>query len=765
MASDAQEALELVISDFEAASTGPDVKQTLLMVLIMLNSMSSDVKTLNKKPIGEYLLKTQYDKFVSEVDVLLAGFTRKISKDSGSAAALLKRGDAYNELYPLLNRLKSVIGNTKGEWAESKDPDRKITDLRSALNSLANTIWGDGKEPQIDDPSSTIVKAITEKGGTVESSDNVLDLANRISNMANGDILIKPLTVTSRVATYPEVDHQAYGPVTVDITASAKERVITSNGTWDCSSDTGYEGGYSKVIVNVPGGSGSGSGSSGSGSSSSGSGSDEEESGDGSELKLTEYTAVENGPVNASDYDCDGFDKVWVNVEGYAIDPDKRFTVKFVVNSDVVEEVTDVEPFSTVKYSGPTPEHEYTGDLWYFTGWDPVPYDVIHDMTCVAQFSMGIPDASNPPTKFPGALLSDSWEEICADAGAHYAIGACKLLCIEGIEPVIMQKVNGSLESNATSVWLARTLIDLEAVCTGMSSGEHYFSKIDDSEPFDWNNCVTRRELNSSFFNRFPQVLKDRIVQMAKYHVRPGNDYEQESNVYLGVSEDKIWIPGMHEMNIIDINMDLPFYDQSIKWHYTKDTGNTQQAYNSTRKYFYPTPRSYQNDAGQTSVKGRVSKSLLAWISELGDKNIRTDRSYKVRALLPHVQDMEWEPGRDHWDALPYSTKKQIMENSQYGEYGEPYFDMKYLLFDNNDHIPFYNRFKGFPISQFGDPYAGHLIPLRDFAGYRNGSSAAGFLFGVNSSIALYRDPLGYVEEGSGIGNSWSPVLFGFGLR
>lgn len=773
MATESQEALELVISDFEAASTGPDVKQSLIMLLIMLNSMSGNVKRLGVPPddkaASEFLLKSTLEEFENKFQSYV-GFTRKISKDSASIAALLKRGDAYNELYPLLDKIRGISGDIKNIWTEPKDqPDRRIRNIEEALNTLNRTIWAKN------DPHSEIVAAIEEGGGTVYETDNVLELANRIANMANGSTLVKPLTVTSLSATYPEVENQAYGPITVDIASQAKKRVVTTNNvTIDCSNDPGYEGGYSEVEVRVPvSGSGSGGSSGGSGGSS-GSGNDDEEENDGSKLKLDSYTATANGPVQASDFDCDGFNEVYVNVDEYAIDPDKRFTVTFMVEDQVVYEKTDVKPFETVEFPGEIPEHPQTGDIWYFKGWDPVPYDVIHDMVCVAQFGIAQPNAKQPELAWPNTFLSDSWDVICEDGGAHYPYGSSfKPLYLEGLPPILMQKV-WKPESSATSVWIARTSIHASYVCGNLSSGEHVFSKLDDRELFSWNNCVLRRELNNYFLDKFPTVLKNRIAPMTKYHIMAtladepvGDPYHVP---YLGHSEeDYIWIPGLLELNILDAGMQVPFYagPDNPSFQFPGSSVNSQQSYDSAFGYF-TNPNVYPKSL-RPDEKG--SKSLYRWIEELpGNTNVYT--GWKVRALLAHPDDVQWDDGHgntgDHWDMLPFEKKLQIMQERQYASDGEPPLDLYKSAIKYNDHFPLYpggftTSFTGLPLYTYdnGAFNSTSAFPLRDWGGRER-------IFSMMQSLTRCSGnsgPLSYIQAGEGSMDRPIPIIFGFGLN
>lgn len=769
MATESQEALELVISDFEAASTGPDVKQSLIMLLIMLNSMSGNVKRLGAPPddkaASEFLLKSTLEEFENKFQSYV-GFTRKISKDSASIAALLKRGDAYNELYPLLDKIRGISGDIKNIWTEPKDqPDRRIRNIEEALNTLNRTIWAEN------DPHSEIVAAIKEGGGTVYETDNVLELANRIANMANGSTLVKPLTVTSLSATYPEVENQAYGPITVDIASQAKKRVVTTNNvTIDCSNDPGYEGGYSEVEVRVPvSGSGSGGSSGGSGGSS-GSGNDDEEENDGSKLKLDSYTATANGPVQASDFDCDGFNEVYVNVDEYAIDPDKRFTVTFMVEDQVVYEKTDVKPFETVEFPGEIPEHPQTGDIWYFKGWDPVPYDVIHDMVCVAQFGIAQPNAKQPELAWPNTFISDSWDVICEDGGAHYPYGGSfKPLYLEGLPPILMQKV-WKPEGGATSVWMARTCVQASQVCGNLSSGESVFSKLDDSELFSWNNCVLRRELNNYFINKFPEVLKNRIVPMTKYHIMPTLNDVPYQIPYLGHSEgDYIWIPGIHELNIVDAGMDVPLYRPVKSFQFPSASTNNQQAYNNSFGYFI-NPNVYPKSLRPNES---TSKSLYRWIEELGGSTT-VYTGYKVRALLAHPDDVQWNDGHgstgDHWDLLPFDKKLQIMQERPYAADGEPPLDLYKSAIKYNNHFPLYpgvystnpTSFTGLPLYSFDNGAFTSLayFPLRDWGGENR-------IFSMIQSLTYCRstmDPINYIQAGAGALSSNIPIIFGFGI-
>ena len=166
-------------------------------------------------------------------------------------------------------------------------------------------------------------------------------------------------------------------------------------------------------------------------------------------VDVKDHTFKENGTFNPSDFNCDAFGQVKIDIPANV--KEKTFTKNGTFNASAdnvlgYSKVTIAVPAgggggpytvrffdsennviktdANVPYDGTASCTLLDGtkkDDQYFIGWNPAPEKVRGDMNCYPVYGDYIIDPND---------IQDSWETICEDGGAHYPIGSQKPLII-----------------------------------------------------------------------------------------------------------------------------------------------------------------------------------------------------------------------------------------------------------------------------------------------------------------------------------------------
>ena len=676
---------------------------------------------------------------------------------SPTSPAVIKNRDLYNYLTNLFNIVKGMYGDSKNVYHKTTDPHNNVTDIPVGLSFIYSAFWGSNPEESI----KAAIEYNSSRGGEVLETDNILDLAGRISKIKNANILIEPLEVNSIKFEKEADEGHAFNPVNINITGGAIYKEVTQNGTYEAEPGTT---GYSQVLVNVPFSGSSSGGYGGSGGSSGGGSAKEGE--DEVSVNVSDVTFTKNDTYDAANDGLDGYGTVTVSVSDFEVDPDKRFTVKFVIG-DHEETVEDVEPYANVEYPGEIPEHEETGDCWYFKGWNPEPFQVIHDMVCYGEYGIVQPPANEildgesggrlyPVVTFGRSWVTNSWEDICKDGGINtFNLGSMKPLFIDGFGPIIMQKVPAGSQG-ATSVFIAKTPFETRHFGAGN------MMRIDENKPFCWDNMNLKTCLNTTFFNTLPEILRKHIVPMSKTLLKPDGN-----GVIFGSSKDKIWLPDAREVNLIDLGMKLPLANGTT-FDYTSDqmVGSIDSvAYNNAFPWF-------QSSEVYPNFKEDQHKSILRRIDEIKVSN--ANQIEKARTLVAHESTQEFIETITQgapvygtgWD-LRSATDKIRMER-EYGLSNTPHYDYYDLLYKNPVQIPVFYDWNGVnidPMYQFSSTMSPILL-LRDSGGKVSAERGCTMiLYRPSTFMAQSYNIIDYTTESDDSDFGSHPnISFGFGI-
>lgn len=222
----------------------------------------------------------------------------------------------------------------------------------------------------------------------------------------------------------------------------------------------------------------------------------------------------------------------------------------------------------------------------YFKGWNPAPTVVTRNLDCYPVRGDYIIDINE---------THDSWETICADAGAHYPLGTLKSLNITVPAPESMLHelpqiyIGGNTydgehtysgitsititmdvvkvaegEDGSTSSWLSTGTVGFGAakVCPRYTSNVNtfaeYYSYESGGSPtqalvnMDWGTVFLREYLNEYFIQYMPSIvaatIKDVTKTYASWGVAPSSSVYNVAKVDK-TSLDKIWVPSMKELH------------------------------------------------------------------------------------------------------------------------------------------------------------------------------------------------------------------------
>lgn len=771
--------LSEALSNLEAASKGEDVKSAVIAMFESLSSTDMDVEYLGGQRASHYIETQTIERLKQKISLYFKGYDiePKSTTNGGSGSVnLIKSGDLYNFLNPMITSLREVAGITKPVETEPGEITYLYT-FQDCLTYIYNRVY---------DSNIGIKKAIESKDSktthehiVIPDTDSVLDYGTWILDIDDHSVDVEPLTITSMDEVHVADENKAFNPITLNYTITSGPLVATLNDTYD-PADKGWDA-FDSVIVKVP------VKNPNSSSSSSSSSSDKN-------LKLTDLVVTENGEYAASSDGADGYSSVNTeNVNNLWIDPNKRFTVKFEVNGEIVQTVPDVAPGESVEYEGNTPVHPYTGDYWIFDGWDPMPIRVYGDITCVAMFTRwtGAP-VINGVSKIPGGYRTESWEEIAETGGSQANVGDIKTLYVPNMGYIRMQKVNTS-EAGATSVWLS---MDAFYSKTNAFPGL-YSAKIDDSKPIDWNNWTVRKWLNEDFLNMLPECLQNHIVNMDKIQIV--TDGANQNNILLGSSKCKIWIPSITELNFYAPGETIKA--NGIEFEIRRDA--------NTQVY---SPFQYLTGGGSGNLWGkgmaRPSRqngaswnTLMEGIKGTSYTPGEFTLQHKLICVLPHRSDakyMFYNTDTSTWveasnfDQLSWDDKLAQYDRYYYYSSGTQYppseenpnnydtipeFDTKAMYVDYPDELPTISHYSGFGLDAASFVNGGGIISymfpcqiLRDIWPYRSTfwateSPSSGMGSRTSMPIPGFSFPVTGGVSHMGIDANNMPFRIGFGLK
>lgn len=539
---------KVAIENLEAAYNGSTVRQALIDLIETFSQVGGDVKNLGGHSSGYYVLVSELDAVISEINNWLQYDTEPIN---GSLKVLKNKDFTAYFKNGILEKLKEINGDIKGDY--SKAPEDEIgNNIGECLTYLKGTI-------------KRIEDAIEDKGVTIQDSDSVMDLAERITEIQLAAIDVKPITITEngkQIESDIIRDHgvpisgTAYNPVTVKIAQKGYEATgsaaLTSNGNHN--PPEGFDG-FSKVEVRV---NTTGSGGSGSGS------------GENGELRLQTKDIDQNGEY-APDNGYDGFSEVNVHVTDYEPPEEKTCTVTFRAedaDKNVTTQNVEVTAGQRATFMGDVPRYDDT-DFWYFKGWEPVPKKVVTDMTVNAKYELW-----TPGTNFMGESYSwcpYSWKDILTN-GAGIGDGQTKLLRLKDNNIVVMMYVGSgrfvclNIRGVPTSVHVGNDSWENEPLREYLNGDffQNYipdwlvpFVRIESKQQAKPTGCLTIDEFEKTFLSNitrapgdlYPDSLTDGMVGYGiQYGFSPA---------------DKVWIPSADELNLIgdSLNQKGDFYE------------------------------------------------------------------------------------------------------------------------------------------------------------------------------------------------------------
>lgn len=538
--------LEQYFTIIRTASRGEAVRDAIINAAKNIRGAANNSKTLGGIDYSLFATRTEYDKLVTEL-------YRKINYDSAAdlendtyalnSENVMTSGNMYDILQSYLRPALSTIMHYESDPLAEKETKKAVelylTYLLTAKEEMYAAIKAKTK-PQWQNHDfrdfEYMIQHITDQVPELDSG--------RFTKDGEYD------------AGANTVEYRAYE--TIDVNVPDSELKVQGSTSENNSTHTPPEGKlYSSFNVNVPNAS-SARTSTVSGRSGGSGGTQVDENG------LMEKKDIDqNGTYSASGDAVSGYKLVSVHVKEK--DANGTYKVRFLNGDDVLSE-QDVPAYGSAYYDGSELTNPNdASDETEFYGWSPVPLRVTMDMDCQAQFR--VPNPNPDPLE-----ITDSWEDIVGCRGDKYDIGSYKSLNIGSVSGsnygnLIFQKV-GNGTSNATSVWISKTLLNL-------SSANHSWGP--------WPTCGVRKFLNNDFIDVLSatsdgELIADNVVPMQLVTMAPWTNWPNiniTSEYYRTFCEyktiDEFWVPSIFEMagnkHFYTNDPDVDGYKKIIKIH------------------------------------------------------------------------------------------------------------------------------------------------------------------------------------------------------
>lgn len=396
----------------------------------------------------------------------------------------------------------------------------------------------------IKDAKDDMRKSLIAKGQNPKNAKSFVDFARMISQIGDENPeLVKNQKFDKQQEYNANEDNEdptktyAYGKkFEVDVTDVFESKTISSGE--NNSTVTAPDGKlFKEVHVNISGSTGGSLGSGRTGGLSNA----EIEAGEGSTKLFTE-----NGTFLAEEDGVQGWPNISVHVKLPGVGANVSFKVTFKASEegDILDEV-QVPAWGVARYTKDLPEPP--SESLIFSGWDPVPCNVISDMTVIAKFKQKGSAVANE--------ITDDWATIIAARGAGYDIGSFKsmelgTLGTHNYGTMIFKKVYEG-EDGTTSTWVSDTVIP-------SSYGEGWGD--------NWATVPFRNFLQNQFIeellddengsllvqNVLP-VRKKAIGNWSESHKGPGGqdieDFAGRRRQYVEhTTIDRFWVPSASEL-------------------------------------------------------------------------------------------------------------------------------------------------------------------------------------------------------------------------
>ena len=554
--------LKDIVQRINTAVRGEDVRDAIIEAINLLKTGDGNAYSLNGHPATYFATQDDMNKILP-MDATPTQYSQRPVSSGG--------------IYEVLNDLFTAVDNyINGEATSGTLTDR--------LEYLFET-------------KKKIRDAINEKGVEIKKTDNVTfrQYADKIKAIENNpNINVSEVTITESNLEYDSAkgeytgeftagDNAAYNPINVEIKPALATITLTDNGTVKASDQNVV--GFSEVTVDISESSGSTALTSKSITASDFGDNDTVtfKASDEQKIGYSQVSVDASGLVGEKTLDIDptafGEQQVFEakddGLHGYSkltvtlVESEGPFTVKFYVDTTLMQTVTGVPKNGRANYSKDTP----TKSGMTFKGWNPSPDKVIKDLDCYAEFE--------PETEQPGfdTEIPKSWTDIAANGGADIPIGAYKILYYAGFTydgktypggSLVMQKVYAG-ENGTTSSWLSMNAIGTTGNTGGSSlSVYNNYSNNENEDANGWEASDLRKFLNGDFITAIANAnVESSIVPKSNADILNGiksvrkysYSYDQHTSSYIPNAEtnDKIWIPNSTEWATLKKDMGVTY--------------------------------------------------------------------------------------------------------------------------------------------------------------------------------------------------------------
>lgn len=228
----------------------------------------------------------------------------------------------------------------------------------------------------------------------------------------------------------------------------------------------------------------------------------------------------------------------------------RKYTVRFMNGSTVLQTVNNVPYGGNATYTGSTPVHPDDPDNFEFTKFVPDGKNITGATDCVAQY------------KYNGLVetITDSWQEIIENVNngtysQKYNVGDTKILELSNDGRICMQiaafdadnKADGS--GMAAITWLSQQVTEKTYK---INSGNKQVDPNDSTKYVNgtgavggWGTCELRNTLKTEILPQIQTDILNAIVEVKKYSYAITTTLGKSAN---SESIDDIWIPSLKEL-------------------------------------------------------------------------------------------------------------------------------------------------------------------------------------------------------------------------
>ena len=179
-------ALNEAITNLEAAAKGEDVKAAVIALIEALSSADLDVEYLGGQKASHYIEKQTIERLRQQILLYFKGYDKEPAPTTGSGSGsvnLIKSGDLYEFLNPIIVKLRAIAGMTDPEEV------KQLNTIQACLTYIYNRVYEStiGIKQAIESQDSKV----THEHIVIPDTDSFLDYGKWIIDIDDHSFFLK----------------------------------------------------------------------------------------------------------------------------------------------------------------------------------------------------------------------------------------------------------------------------------------------------------------------------------------------------------------------------------------------------------------------------------------------------------------------------------------------------------------------------------------------------------------------------------------------